>query len=482
MTTDFSQLTPQDICAFCQMEREAFLSQKETKSPACVELFQRAFHTNEANAVWECLKELFEPLLFGWIRKQTRFEVEDAVQETWLNFYKGTVHKFVIRDSNHLEPILAFLKRCVLTVLAQRGRNAPPIPPGSLDHIAELLPDPNDALEQASLRADLERHMTNLFEQDQFTEEERLLFRLKFELRLKPREIMADYPQFAGDYDKLEYDLQRVTRRAVKYPGFRDLASARRKADDSAFLKIVTDQDEPKEAISVDHPCHYEEVVLLDYILGLVSGEVAAAIEASPGCLHQVSQLRKSFGPFLIFAYRLHCPSPESLVAYQQRILPGSERLVLYRHLEQCPRCREDLTMLETVDSDATSINRNFLRPIIEAIYQSPLTFGLQGSWLHYRTPEVFINISSRQNRTKARSWTMRTQIRTHEGRILAQAVEFAILERIDHPTADVYQLDTPTDDGSFVFREVEAGNYSLTIVMLENEIVIRSISIGGDS
>ena len=138
--------------------------------------------------------------------------------------------------------------------------------------------------------------------------------------------------------------------------------------------------------------------------------------------------------------------------------------------------------MLETVDSDATSINRNFLRPIIEAIYQSPLTFGLQGSWLHYRTPEVFINISSRQNRTKARSWTMRTQIRTHEGQLLAQAVEFAILERIDHPTADVYQLDTPTEDGSFVFREVEAGNYSLTIVMLENEIVIRSISIGGDS
>lgn len=133
--------------------------------------------------------------MFGWIRRQTRFEVEDAVQETWLNFYKGTVHKFAIRDGNHLEPIIAFLKRCALTVLAQRGRNVPPVPPGSLDRIAELLPDPNDALEQASLRADLERHLADFFEQDRFTEEERLLFRLKFELRLKPREIMAGYPQ-----------------------------------------------------------------------------------------------------------------------------------------------------------------------------------------------------------------------------------------------------------------------------------------------
>ena len=293
---------------------------------------------------------------------------------------------------------------------------------------------------------------------------------------------MADYPQFADDYDKLEYDLQRVTRRAIKYQGFRDLASARRKSDDSALLKIVTDQDEPKKAISVDHPCHYEEVVLLDYILGLVSGEVAAAIEASPECLQQVSQLRKTCGPFLGVVYRMNCPSPESLVAYQQRTLSGSERLVLYHHLEHCPRCREDLTMLETVDSHAANTNRNFLRPLIEAIYQSPLTFGLQGSWLHYRTPEVFINISSRQNRTKARSWTMRAQIRTHEGQILTQTVELAMLEKIHHPTADVYQLDTPTDDGSFVFREVEAGNYCLTIVMPENEIVIRTITIGGDS
>ena len=469
------------LCQSCRQERQVFFHQKQPLSPACVSLFRTAFQANHQQA-WSCIKEIFEPLLYSWVSKQARFEVEDVVQETWLDFYKGTTHNFRILDENHLAPILSYLKTCALNTLAQMARKPTQhLRIESLDDIVDQLNDPMDEMTQAQLRIDFERALADFFQQVQFTEVEHILFRLKFMQQLKPREILAEWPQLAEDYDALEVALQRISRRMRQHEGFRNLVSPRRKSADTALLKIVTEQIIETEEINVDQPCGYDEAVLLDYIMGLVEAEVGAAIQASPACLRQASQLAQTFGPFLRLVYRLDCPNPTALVAYQQRVLPGSQRLVIYRHLEQCLRCQEDLMLLNSVDQPGTVRETNLLRRMVEALYQSPVAFGLQGGWLHFRTPEVFINISSRQNRSKARSWRVRAQVRTHEGAILTATVQAAALEALDQSTPVTYQPDTPTDENSLVFREVQAGNYSLLIVMPNEDIVIRNLAIGDD-
>lgn len=463
------------ICQQCADERKRYFQEKRSLSPACVELFRRAFAVEAPEDAWDCLKTLFEPLLISWSKGQSWFEVEDVVQESWLSFYRGAVGKFQIRDQEQLEPILDYLRTCTKNVIAQWMRKAPPGP----TKLAETLEEPLDVIEQAQLRVDLERYVAEFLAQDHFTEEDRLLFTLKFFLRLKPREIQADYPHLAADYEQLENALQKITRRVSNYADFQNLRSPRRKSADRALLVIEREEVMAEQEISVDHPCRYEETVLLDYLMGMAETTVAAAIERSPACVQRVYELVQRFGPFLHFAYRMNCPAPEQLVAYQQRTLPGTERLMLYQHVEQCPRCREDLMTLQSIDATEGAASKPYLQQVIEAIYQSPLAFGLQGGWLHYRTAEVFINISSRKNRTKARSWTLHAQVRSHEGQLLTPLVESASLEAQEQTSSVIYHLERSIDDSLLVFRDVQAGSYCLSIVLPDSEIIIRHLIVG---
>ena len=478
MSNKFSTQNLSDICQQCKDERKSYFQENQLVSPACVELFRRAFAIKAPEDAWHCLKMLFEPLLISWGKGQSRFEVEDVVQESWLSFYRGTVGKFQIRDQEQLEPILDYLRTCTKNVIAQWMRKAPPGP----TNLAETLQEPLDVIEQAQLRVDLDRYVAEFLAQDHFTEADRLLFTLKFILHLKPREIQADYPHLAAGYEQLENALQKITRRVSNYADFQNLRSPRWKTDDRALLVIEQEETMAEQEISVGHPCRYEEAVLLDYIMGMAETTVAAAIERSPACLQRVHELAQRFGPFLHFAYRMNCPTPEQLVAYQQRALPGTERLVLYQHFEQCPRCHEDLMTLQSIDATEGADTKPFLQRVIEAIYQSPLAFGLQGDWLHYRTAEVFINISTRQNHTKARSWTIHAQVRSHEGELLTTAVVAATLAQLDQTEPNIYQLDRPNPDSSLIFREVQPGAYCLSIVMPEQEIIIRRVEIDSDN
>jgi hypothetical protein len=355
----------------------------------------------------------------------------------------------------------------------------PVVDPAKLAAISQEAGDP---IEQAQLRIDLERYIAEFLAQEHFTDEDRLLFRLKFILHLKPREIQADYPHLAADYEQLENALQKITRRVNNYIDFRKLQSPRRKTDDRAFLIIETEQAMTQKGINVDQPCRLEETVLLDYIMGIADAEMTAAIQASPACLQRVRELAQGLGPFLLFSYRMDCPSPEALVAYQQRTLPGSERLVLYQHIEQCPRCREDIMTFEAIDHSAKTNNASVFRRIVEALYQSPLAFGLQGEWLHYRTADLAIYMSPRQEPGKQRGWSVRIQLRTLQGELHTHLVESAHLQRVDQESLIEVTGNLSADQSSLIFRDVRAGHYCLSILWPEQEIIIRDLPIGEES
>ena len=56
--------------------------------------------------------------------------------------------------------------------------------------------------------------------------------------------------------------------------------------------------------------------------------------------------------------HRALCPDPVELGEYQMGSLPASQAAVIRRHLEECPRCRTELTLMENYFGD--------LRPDIE--------------------------------------------------------------------------------------------------------------------
>jgi len=486
MPVEFSAQNHQTLCKNCKGERLDYLQDNRSPSPACVELFRRALASATQQATWPCLDEIFTPLLTTWARGQHPFPLEDVVQETWLRFLRSSITTFQIQDDNRLELILAFLRKTLGHIVLEWLRKEPPTPIDLLD-VAETIKDPAMLVEQTHLRIDLERYIGEFLAQENFTEEERFLFQLKFYLRLKPREIQAEFPELAGNYAQLEVALQRISRRVKNYTDFHNLQSPRQKSDDRALLQLEDEKDkiaQINEEAKVDEPCIYEEGVLLDYIMGMVEAEIATAIEASPACLQQARELAQTFGAFLQVSYRLDCPNPEQLVDYQQRTVSGIERLLLYRHLEQCPRCRTDLLVLESMDGSTNIAQSSPFRRIVEAIYESPLAYGLQGGWLHYRTPELFINISSRQNRGQARSWTVRVQVRSQEGALLTAVVESAILEGIGHTMGRLYPLDREQiaqEESSLAFREVAAGTYCLSLRLPDEEITIRQIAVGVD-
>ena len=51
--------------------------------------------------------------------------------------------------------------------------------------------------------------------------------------------------------------------------------------------------------------------------------------------------------------YRLSCPEPETLGDYHLRRLPPGERLVVARHLRDCPHCARELEMYASPDEEA---------------------------------------------------------------------------------------------------------------------------------
>jgi DNA-directed RNA polymerase specialized sigma24 family protein len=481
MPTEFATDEFTRHCQECRQERQVFFRQNQTASPACVALFRIAIQTNHQQA-WSCIKEIFEPLLIGWVSKQQRFDTEEVVQETWYQFYKGTTQNFTFSDYTYVAPILSFLKTCALNTLAQMARKPSlRISLDTLDDMADTAADVNDEIAQAQLRIDLEQTLAAFFQEVQFTQEEYTIFVLKFVQQLKPREILVQWPHLAKDYDELEVSLQRISRRVRQYEGFHKLATPRRKTVDSALLKIVTVQMIEAKEINVDQPCKYNEVLLLDYMMGLLPPAIAAGIEASPVCVQQVQRLAWEMTPFLQHVYRMHCPTATDLVAYQQRRLPGGERLVIYRHLEDCLRCQEDLQMLAAVDAEGER-RSTLLRRVIEAIYQPALAIGLQGDWLHYQTPDLFINISINQENDKQRNWTVHLQLRTQLGELQSMLVESVEMASLAQPATERFVGTLDARKRSLVFRDLPMGEYSLSIVMPNEEVIIRKLLVGFDA
>ncbi|HEY0604788.1 MAG TPA: hypothetical protein VGD58_17855, partial [Herpetosiphonaceae bacterium] len=120
----------------------------------------------------------------------------------------------------------------------------------------------------------------------------------------------------------------------------------------------------------------------------------------------------------------------------------------------------------------------SLLRRVIEAIFQPPeaLPAPLRGEVLHYQTPQISIVLSTRRGSGKAIDWTLRGEIRTHDGQRATSLLEGVVLRT---HAAGAETQGSVAENGTFSFQHLAADSYSLHILTPEEEVIVRHLVIG---
>ena len=198
-------------------ERRDFLQADEKSSPACVELFRRAFDGDEE--AWSGVYKIFKPLMKGWIGIPNNIDPEDVIQDAFISFSHYAPHNFSLLATESLSPILSYLKRCVQSTLVDILRRSKGQSIADLDG---LMPDElsdYNIIEQSNSIIAMRERLSELLKDY----EERLIFHLRFEYNMPPREIMAQYPGTFENYQEVATIIQRLTRRLRQDPIIREL-------------------------------------------------------------------------------------------------------------------------------------------------------------------------------------------------------------------------------------------------------------------
>lgn len=472
-----AELSINDLQERCRQERAHYRNDSKATSPACLTLFQAAFRNSGAAQAAIC--ETFAALLQSWVGSQRHLDPEEVMQQAWLQFWRYAPNTANLLQATELGPILLYLRQCVKTTILMALRKQKQ--EVALDEIAEVATS-DRVEEQVVHQVTIHDVLARLLK----TEEERLIFRWRFEWEATPQEIVAQLGERFPNIDEVYQIIQRLTRRLRSDETLQALAhktpSARRKAPLLASLQVrlspTTEEMRQRGEATMDQPCTVDEERLLDYVIGLATADLVAQIEQAPACQQAARQLAAELEPLLALLYRLSCPAEERLVAYQERRLTGTEQLVLHRHLQECPHCQAEIAILNAVDAVPWTPAPGLLRRLVEALFVPPtqLPQAVRGTLLRYETPQIMITINARKMTDRLRSWTISGQLRTHEG-LLFTTVEQIILRTLGHPQPFEHTT-TLSATSTFTFRELTPGSYTLLIITPDQEILIREIVI----
>lgn len=239
-----------------------------------------------------------------------------------------------------------------------------------------------------------------------------------------------------------------------------------------------------------DH-CSIDESLLLEYAIGDASDEIRQRVAQSPACQAVVERLAREVIPLMTTLYRSDCPDTESLVQYQERHLDGIKQLLIRRHLQECPVCQEEIRLL--VDIDTATIESPHpvavwldeavfgLRQRINAKLRSAQELQILGPDLHFETPHFSIACTPSKLTDQQRVWSLFGAVRTSEGLRAAGLIKDVFLTAPDDLNLAIYRGEVK-EDGTFIFKRIEAGVYSLRLAAGDEEIIAPPIHIDDES
>jgi hypothetical protein len=193
----------------CTSETEKFTRREPSDARFCFELLRRALADQPPDAFTR-VYQIYERQVLVWVHSHSGFarsseSADYFVSTAWSTFY------FALRGPKFdsfpsLPQVLAYLKLCVHTAIAQYLRDQQPAPTLPLDDVpnAAHLPDLGARIVAAELWQQIEQLLTD--------PRDRLLARCVFAEDLKPRQIIKAYPMHWKDEREISVEPYRIRR------------------------------------------------------------------------------------------------------------------------------------------------------------------------------------------------------------------------------------------------------------------------------
>jgi DNA-directed RNA polymerase specialized sigma24 family protein len=187
----------------CAQETDLFFQRQRYDPRFCYELFRRAI-AGRSQRAWELVYTQYTPLVMGWVNRHPAFaesgeEVQYFVNRAFERMWRAvTAEKFSrFRD---LKSVLRYLQMCVHSVVLDRVRSA------GHAMVARQVED-STAGNVVGDRVHEDPALANVRRQEFWkqidarlrNEQERQVVYGSFVLALKPREVVARYPDTFGD-------------------------------------------------------------------------------------------------------------------------------------------------------------------------------------------------------------------------------------------------------------------------------------------
>jgi DNA-directed RNA polymerase specialized sigma24 family protein len=192
--------SPSRLAARCRNTRP-----DASHEPFCFELFRRAI-VEGCSLSWTFLHNQYYSLVRYWVSRRTPPDpdaIDDLTQEAFTAFWRFyTPDK--LAEAGRLGNVLAYMKSCAASVVAQERRKADgrvPTTPGS-EWVVDACVSVRSA-EASALREMNAKDLWTVIEAACNDEREQLVARLVFKLDLKPRDIAARFPKLFPDVSEV---------------------------------------------------------------------------------------------------------------------------------------------------------------------------------------------------------------------------------------------------------------------------------------
>jgi hypothetical protein len=258
-------------------------------------------------------------------------------------------------------------------------------------------------------------------------------------------------------------------------------------------------EDHAQAANGCELPPELDDLALIAAIDGEAEEQVLTHLRACPSCAARAHRFAELQGLLRKQLFRLFCPASETLVAFQQGLLPGDQRASILAHIDECPHCFREVQLLRQLLAESLSVRSPPFGSLLNAsiggtiagklrqvfaelvpVSQVALVGaygGLRGATqmmqYAYHAENIQINIGVRRVAQHAERRVVVGMLEIEDEDIVLDAAT-ASLMRQDLPisTAEIDDL------GNFVLDDLTPGTYRLSLRLLDREVIIEALSL----
>jgi hypothetical protein len=228
------------------------------------------------------------------------------------------------------------------------------------------------------------------------------------------------------------------------------------------------------------NPAEIQEGDLMAYVDGEADERVVNHIGRCALCAQEAEAYRRMQEILGVVVYRASCPSPETLGDFYLNALSPGQKLVVAKHLRECPHCAQELKEYSITSPEGISLGvmehlKEAITSVIEPLLipPRPQPAAVRGRTAHQRFYQADdLNIFIGFQPSTGRRGTLSGAIIPPDQRLTLLAGTQIGLFRQDEPMGSEHVNEL----GHFVFEDISPGEYDLTFDWQGQMILISKL------